>query len=57
MDVLQLFGMIKGQFPAKDEIGSLDYETFIRKLNEINVEVELVTFWMVMEMISQMSKE
>jgi len=34
----------KGQFPAKDEIGSLDYETFIRKLNEINVEVELVTF-------------
>ena len=31
----------KGQFPTKDEIGSLDYETFIRKLNEINVEVEL----------------
>ena len=31
----------KGQFPAEGEIGSLDYETFIRKLNEINVEVEL----------------
>ena len=34
----------KGEFPAIDEIGSLDYETFIKKLNDINVEVELVTF-------------
>ena len=34
----------KGKFPAKGEIGSLDYETFIKKLNDINVEVELVTF-------------
>ena len=34
----------QGNFPAKDEIGSLDYETFIKKLNDINVEVELVTF-------------
>ena len=34
----------KGEFPAKDEIGSIDYETFIKQLNDINVEVELVTF-------------
>ena len=34
----------KGKFPAKDKIGSLDYETFIKQLNDINVEVELVTF-------------
>ena len=33
-----------GEFPASGEIGSLDYETFIKKLNDINVEVELVTF-------------
>ena len=33
----------QGKFP-NDEIGSLDYETFIKKLNDINVEVELVTF-------------
>ena len=34
----------KGNLPASGEIGALDYETFIRKLNQINVEVELVTF-------------
>ena len=34
----------QGKFPANGEIGSLDYETFIKKLNDINVEVELVTF-------------
>ena len=34
----------KEKFPASGEIGSLDYETFIKKLNDINVEVELVTF-------------
>ena len=34
----------QGNFPASGEIGSLDYETFIKKLNDINVEVELVTF-------------
>ena len=34
----------KGVFPASGEIGSLDYETFIKKLNDIDVEVELVTF-------------
>ena len=34
----------KGKFPESGEIGSLDYETFIKKLNDINVEVELVTF-------------
>ena len=34
----------KGEFPANGEIGSLDYETFIQKLNDIDVEVELVTF-------------
>ena len=34
----------KGVFPASGEIGSCDYETFIKKLNDINVEVELVTF-------------
>jgi len=34
----------KGKFPASGEIGDLDYETFIKQLNEINVEVELVTF-------------
>ena len=34
----------KGKFPAMGEIGSLDYESFIKKLNDINVEVELVTF-------------
>ena len=34
----------KGIFPIPDEIGSIDYETFIRQLNDINVEVELVTF-------------
>jgi hypothetical protein len=34
----------KGEFPAEWEIGALDYETFIKKLNDINVEVELVTF-------------
>jgi hypothetical protein len=33
-----------GKFPAEWEIGSLDYETFIKQLNAINVEVELVTF-------------
>ena len=32
------------KFPAKDELGPLDYETFIKQLNDINVEVELVTF-------------
>ena len=34
----------KGIFPIPDEIGSIDYETFIKQLNDINVEVELVTF-------------
>ena len=34
----------QGNFPASGEIGSLDYQTFIKKLNDINVEVELVTF-------------
>ena len=34
----------QGEFPASGEIGSLDYEEFIRNLNNINVEVELVTF-------------
>ena len=34
----------KGIFPENGEIGLLDYETFIKKLNNINVEVELVTF-------------
>ena len=34
----------KGKFPSAGEIGSIDYETFIKKLNEIKVEVELVTF-------------
>ena len=34
----------QGKFPANGEIGLLDYETFIKKLNDINVEVELVTF-------------
>ena len=34
----------RGEFPENGEIGSLDYETFIKKLNNINVEVELVTF-------------
>ena len=34
----------KGNFPAKGEIGSIDYEEFIKKLNAINVEIELVTF-------------
>ena len=34
----------QGKFPARGEIGSLDYETFIKQLNDINVEVELVTF-------------
>ena len=34
----------QGKFPVNGEIGSLDYETFIKKLNDINVEVELVTF-------------
>ena len=34
----------KGKFPASDEIGSLEYEVFIKELNNINVEVELVTF-------------
>ena len=34
----------QNKFPASGKIGSLDYETFIRKLNDINVEVELVTF-------------
>ena len=34
----------KGKFPSAGEIGSIDYETFIKRLNEINVEVELVTF-------------
>ena len=34
----------KGEFPASGEIGSLGYEEFIRNLNNINVEVELVTF-------------
>ena len=33
----------KGIFPS-EEIGSIDYETFIKQLNVINVEVELVTF-------------
>ena len=33
----------KGIFPS-EKIGSIDYETFIKKLNDINVEVELVTF-------------
>ena len=31
----------QGIFPASGEIGSWDYETFIKKLNDINVEVEL----------------
>ena len=34
----------QGKFPAKGEIGSSDYESFIKQLNDINVEVELVTF-------------
>ena len=34
----------KYEFPGIGEIGSLDYETFIKKLNKINVEVELVTY-------------
>ena len=34
----------KGKFPASGEIGSTDYETFIKQLNNINVEVELVTY-------------
>jgi len=34
----------KGIFPKAGEIGSIDYETFVKKLNDINVEVELVTF-------------
>ena len=34
----------KGKFPAAGEIGLIDYEPFIKQLNEINVEVELVTF-------------
>ena len=34
----------KGNFPVSGEIGSLDYETFIKKLNNLNIEVELVTF-------------
>ena len=34
----------KGKFPASGEIGSLDYETFIKKLNNIGVEDKLVTF-------------
>ena len=34
----------KGIFPESGEIGLLDYETFIKKLNNIGVEVELVTF-------------
>jgi hypothetical protein len=34
----------KGNLPANGEIGALDYETFIKKLNDIGVEVELVTF-------------
>lgn len=33
----------KGKFPS-EKIGSIDYETFIKQLNDINVEVELVTF-------------
>ncbi len=33
----------KGIFPS-EKIGSIDYETFVKKLNDINVEVELVTF-------------
>ena len=34
----------KGRFPAKGEIGDMEYEPFIRQLNENNIEVELVTF-------------
>ena len=34
----------QGSFPASGEIGNPDYETFIKRLNDINVEVELVTF-------------
>ena len=34
----------QGNFPAAGEIGDWDYETMIKKLNDINVEVELVTF-------------
>ena len=34
----------KYKFPGENEIGSLDYESFIKKLNDINVEVELVTY-------------
>ena len=34
----------KYKFPEVNEIGSLDYESFIKKLNDINVEVELVTY-------------
>ena len=34
----------KGKFPASGEIGSREYEVFIKELNNINVEVELVTF-------------
>ena len=47
----------QGKFPANGEIGSLDYETFIKKLNDINVEVELVPIWkMVIQMIFQVLK-
>ena len=34
----------QGKFPASGEIGSVDYETMVKKLNDINVEVEFVTF-------------
>ena len=34
----------KGNLPASEQIGSIDYQTFIKKLNDIGVEVELVTF-------------
>ena len=33
----------KQKFPS-EKIGSIDYESFIKQLNDINVEVELVTF-------------
>ena len=44
IDTFWKYYYIDGNFIAGGEIGSLDYETFIKQLNDINVEVELVTF-------------
>ena len=44
IDTFWEYYFVDGNLPAREEIGSLDYETFIKKLNNINVEVELVTF-------------